>query len=115
MRDVDSRAVNLSATPPKAAVPKRPPLLDAVRATIRRLHYSRRTEKAYVFWVRRFVLFNRRKHPLDMGSAEVRLFLTDLAVRQKVAASTQNQAFSALLFLYRDVLGRKLTDLEEAI
>jgi integron integrase len=92
-----------------------PRLLDRVRHAIRVRHYSRRTEKAYTFWVRRFILFHGKRHPLEMGTPEVTNFLTDLAVRRKVAASTQNQAFSALLFLYREVLGRKLEDLENGV
>jgi integron integrase len=82
----------------------RPRLLDRVREGIRVRHYSLRTEQAYVGWVRRFILFHGKRHPADLGKLEVERFLTDLAVRGKVAASTQNQALAALLFLYRDVL-----------
>lgn len=71
-------------------------------------HYSIRTEKAYVAWVRRYILFHDKRHPNEMGSAEIEAFLTHLAVDQNVAASTQNQALSALLFLYRDVLRKDL-------
>ena len=85
-----------------------PRLLDVVRARIRARHYSLRTEKAYVFWIRRFVRFYRMRHPRDMGAPEVEGFLTHLAVEAKVAASTQNQALAAILFLYRDVLEIKL-------
>jgi Phage integrase, N-terminal SAM-like domain/Phage integrase family len=80
-------------------------LLDQVRARCRRLNYSIRTERAYVSWIKRFVLANGKRHPRELGAREVEKFLTDLAVQCHVAASTQNQAFSALLFLYREVLG----------
>ena len=82
-----------------------PRLLDQVRAAIRTHHYSRRTEKAYVFWVRRFVLFHGKRHPAQTGAAEVSAFLSHLATARNVYASTQNQALSALLFLYQKVLG----------
>jgi len=82
----------------------KPKLLDEVRAHIQRLNYSIRTEDAYVDWVRRFVLFHDKRHPREMGAAEIEAFLTHLAVVGKVSASTQNQAKSALLFLYRAVL-----------
>lgn len=80
-------------------------LLDEVRARIRRLNYSIRTEDTYVHWIRRFVLFHAKRHPRAMGATEIEAFLTHLAVVGKVSASTQNQAKSALLFLYRQVLG----------
>ena len=82
----------------------KPRLLDQVRDCLRRRHYSLRTEKAYVAWVRRFVLFHSKRHPREMGPVEVTAFLTHLARDDRVAASTQNQALSALLFLYRNVL-----------
>ncbi len=85
-----------------------PRLLDRVHEAVRIRHYSRRTEKAYTSWIRRFVLFHGKRHPQEMGEAEITAFLSDLATRRKVAASTQNQALSALLFLYRDVLGHDL-------
>jgi site-specific recombinase XerD len=87
---------------------QQPPLLDQLRGKIRLKHYSIRTEDAYVDWVRRFILFHAKRHPLDMGAKEVEAFLTHLAVQGNVAASTQNQAKSALLFLYREVLGSEL-------
>jgi integron integrase len=91
------------------AAPQQPlPLLERVRNRIRVKHYSIRTEHAYVDWVRRFILFHGRRHPSEMGVAEVEAFLTHLAVKGNVAASTQNQAKSALLFLYREVLGSEL-------
>ena len=79
-------------------------LLDRVRDAIRARHYSRRTEKAYVNWIKRYIFFHAKRHPGEMGAPEVTKFLTSLAVDGRVAASTQNQALSALLFLYRDVL-----------
>ena len=89
-----------------------PRLLDQVRARCRRLNYSVRTERAYLGWIRRFVLANGKRHPRDLGEQEIEMFLTDLAVRGNVAASTQNQALSALLFLYREVLGLDLPWME---
>jgi integron integrase len=82
--------------------------LDQVRDAIRLKHYSIRTEEAYVNWIRRFILFHGKRHPKDMGGPEIEAFLTHLAVEGHVAASTQNQALSALLFLYRDVLHQEL-------
>jgi integron integrase len=92
-----------------------PRLLDRVRATLRARHYSRRTEKAYVAWIRRFIFFHRKRHPLEMGAAEVTQFLSSLVVDQNVAASTQNQALSAILFLYRDVLEQVLPWLDDVV
>ena len=88
-------------------------VLGRVRQAVRQRHYSRRTEKTYVGWVRRFVAFHRYRDPALLGSADVRSYLTHLAVGLTVSASTQNQAFSALLFLFREVLGRKLEGLED--
>lgn len=92
--------------------PQQPRLLDRLRNAIRTRHYSPRTEKAYVFWVRRYLAFHRMRHPGEMGSREIALFLADLATRRQVSASTQAQAFSALLFLYRDVMGQELAGIE---
>ena len=97
---------------PPAAAPVRPRLLDRVRAVVRARHYSRRTEGAYVAWIRRYILFHDKRHPTDMGAPEITRFLSSLAVEGNVAASTQNQALSALLFLYRDVLEVELPWLE---
>ncbi|MBI3771743.1 MAG: integron integrase [Gammaproteobacteria bacterium] len=85
-----------------------PRLLDQVTAKIRLKHYSIRTEQAYVDWIRRYIKFHGVRHPSEMGAQEVERFLTHLAVEGKVAASTQNQAKSAILFLYREVLGQEL-------
>ncbi len=88
---------------------KRPKkLLDQVREAIRLKHYSIRTEEAYVSWIKRYILFHNKRHPNEMGRAEIEAFLTHLAVNKNVAASTQNQALSALLFLYREVLRKDL-------
>ena len=81
-----------------------PKLLERVRAAVRMKHYSRRTEQAYVHWIRRFIVFHHKKHPSTMGASEIGAFLSWLAVQRRVSASTQNQALSAVLFLYRDVL-----------
>ena len=81
-----------------------PRLLDRVRGAIRARHFSRRTEETYVAWIRRYIFFHGKRHPVEMGAPEVTRFLTSLAVDGHVAASTQNQALSALLFLYREVL-----------
>jgi integron integrase len=91
----------------------KPKLLDQVRLKLRRKHYSIRTEEAYVAWIRRFILYHGKRHPQEMGAPEVEGFLTHLAVGRRVAASTQNQAFSALLFLYRDVLKQELEPIRE--
>jgi len=83
-------------------------LLDQVRDALRLKHYSIRTEQAYVAWIKRYIFFHGVRHPAEMGTAEVEAFLTHLAVKENVAASTQNQALSALLFLYREVLCQDL-------
>ena len=98
-----------------AVAPAPPKLFDQVRAKIRLDHYRIRTEDAYVDWARRFILFHGKRHPLEMSGAEVEQFLTHLAVAHKVSASTQNQAKSALLFLYREVLGIELPWLDDVV
>jgi len=90
----------------------KPKLLDQVREKIRVKHYSIRTEKSYVDWIRRFILFHGKKHPSLLGMDEVNVFLTHLAAQRDVAASTQNQALSAILFLYKEVLNQELGWLE---
>jgi site-specific recombinase XerD len=85
-----------------------PKLLEEVRDLIRTLHYSYRTEEAYLNWIRQYILFHGKRHPAEMGAAEVSAFLTHLAVKRQVAASTQNQALAALLFLYKNVLKEEL-------
>ena len=94
--------------PSNATVGSSPKLLDRLRWLLRAKHYSIRTEEAYVDWARRFILFHDKRHPDHMGEKEISDFLSHLAVERNVSASTQNQAFSALLFLYQQVLDRKL-------
>jgi len=94
----------------------RPPrLLDEVRRVLRVKHYSMRTEHAYVGWIRRFILANGKRHPRDMGAAELEAFLSGLAVQGRVSPNTQNQALSALLFLYREVLAMELPWLDGVV
>ncbi len=94
-------------------MPDEPPrLLDRVRDRIRVKHYSLRTEQAYIQWIRRFILYHGKRHPKDMGGPEVEAFLSQLATERNVSASTQSQALSSLLFLYREVLGIELPWLE---
>jgi integron integrase len=93
----------------------KPKLLDQVRSFMRTLHYSRRTEDCYCEWIRRFILFHGTRHPGEMGAEEVSAFLSHLAVNRNVAASTQNQALSALLLLYGKVLKRPLGNLAETV
>ena len=90
----------------------KPRLLEQVRRTLRTLHYSYRTEQQYLHWLRRFILFHGKRHPSSLGPAEVEAFLTHLAVERKVSASTQNQALSAILFVYQNVLNVELPWLE---
>ncbi|HWG11551.1 MAG TPA: integron integrase [Rhodanobacteraceae bacterium] len=95
---------------------RRPPrLLDEVRRRLRLKHYSLRTEQAYVGWIRRYILFSGKRHPREMGAEHVERFLSDLAVHGSVAASTQGQALSALLFLYREVLAVDLPWLDNVV
>ncbi len=99
--------------PSTATVASSPKLLDRVRWQLRVKHYSIRTEQAYVDWIRRYILFHGKRHPGEMGEEQITQFLTHLAVDKHVAASTQNQAFSALLFLYQQVLERKLDFIDD--
>lgn len=95
----------------------KPKLLDLVRQKIRLKHYSIRTEQAYVDWIRRFILFQNKRHPASMGAPEIRAFLSHLALERKVAASTQRQALSAIIFLYREILDQEvgwLGEIEQA-
>lgn len=100
---------------PVPPAPRTPRLLDRVRETLRARHGSRRTEKAYVGWIRRYILFHGKRHPAEMSAAEITRFLSALAVQCNVAASTQNQALSALLFLYRNVLDQEVPWLDEVV
>ncbi len=87
---------------------EKPRLLRQVHEAIRRLHYSRRTEEAYVHWIKRFIFWSGKCHPASLGEAEVSAFLSHLAVELNVAAATRNQALAALLFRYMQVLGRDM-------
>ena len=100
------------ATPqPQTAQPQSPRLLDRVRTRLRTLHYSKRTEEAYVGWLVRFIRFHDMQHPSTLGGPDVERFLSHLATQRHVAASTQNQAFAAILFLYKHILDRELPPL----
>lgn len=92
-----------------------PRLLDRVRSRLRYLHYSRRTEEAYVQWIRRFILFHAKRHPGLMGADDVGAYLNHLAVRSRVSASTQNQALCAIVFLYREVLNKDLGEIGDFV
>ncbi len=94
---------------------RRSPFLEQVRAAVRLRHYSLRTEQTYIHWIVRFIRFHDCRHPKDMGEDEVAQFLTHLANRRRVAASTQNQALNALVFLYRAVLERPLGDMRGVV
>jgi len=96
-------------------VPRKPRLLDTVRDALRLRHYSRRTERAYLGWIRRYIVFHAKRHPAEMGATEVSRFLSSLAVEGRVSASTQNQALAALLFLYGPVLGVELPWLDDLV
>ncbi|PYQ68663.1 MAG: integron integrase [Acidobacteria bacterium] len=100
-----------SGAPPRASAPK---LLDRVREAIRTRHYSRRTETAYVAWIRRFIVFHGKRHPRELGSPAVTAFVSSLAARG-VSASTQNQALSAVLFLFEVVLGQRVGWMDEIV
>ncbi len=90
-------------------------LIERFREAIRARHYSRRTEQSYWYWIRYFIFFHRKRHPGEMGALEVTAFLSWLATERNVAAATQNQALSALLFLYKHVLGEQLPWLDELV
>src|SRR3990172_1313003 len=94
---------------------RKPKLMDSLREALRSRHYSRRTEQTYCHWVKRFIFFHKVRHPAEMAEPEINDFLTHLAVKEKVSASTQNQALTALLFLYRHVIGREVGDLGKVI
>ena len=96
------------AIPPIATATQKPKLLEQVRQAIRIRHYSPRTEETYVHWIKRFIFFHNKRHPVEMGEKEIAQFLSSLATDSHVSASTQNQALNALLFLYHDVLSRDI-------
>ena len=89
----------------REGIVRKPRLLEIVRSALRLRHYSIRTERAYVGWIRRYIYFHGKRHPAAMGASEVSAFLSSLAVQGGVSASTQNQALAALLFLYGQVAG----------
>ncbi len=99
----------------KSEMDHKPKLMDRLREALCSRHYSRRTEQTYCHWVKRFIFFHKVRHPAEMAEPEINDFLTHLAVKEKVSASTQNQALSALLFLYRHVIGREVGDLGKVI
>src|SRR5688572_1713605 len=90
-------------------------LLDQVREVLRVKHYALRTEEVYVLWIKRYIFFHQKRHPREMGAPEVQAFLSDLAVNQKVSASTQNQALNALVFLYHEVLHQPLEWMDQLV
>ncbi len=95
--------------------PREPKLLDRVRGAIRVRHLKWSTEKSYVSWIRRYILFHDKRHPAEMGAPEISAFLTHLATNKRVSASTQNQALCALVFLYKEVLGRPFGELKDLV
>ena len=99
----------------QAGCARRPKLFDQMREALRSRHCSRWTEQTYCHWIKRHIHFHDVRHPAEMGGAEINAFLTHLAVKEEVSASTQNQARSALLFLYRHVLSHEVGDLGEVI
>jgi integrase len=116
MNSVPTRGKPNGQYPGPASSSAQPPkLLDRLREALRSRHYSRRTEQTYCHWVKRFIYFHNLRHPAQMAEPEINAYLTHLAVKEKVSASTQNQALSALIFLYRHVLDRKVGDLGEVI
>lgn len=98
-----------------AGAVKTPRLLQRMKHALRSRHYSPKTERTYCLWVKQFVVFNEFRHPDEMGEREINAFLSHLAVNKRVSASTQNQALSALRFLYRHVLGRDVGDLGDVV
>jgi integron integrase len=109
------RSLEGVATTPRGPEARKPKLLEQVREAIRIRHYSLRTEEAYVGWIKRFILFHGKRHPLEMGEQEIAQFLSALAIDHRVSASTQNQALCAVLFLYRYVLGQSPGWLEDVV
>jgi len=115
LRDPAARGAALVVRESAPPTPRPPRLLDRVRDAVRPRHYSRQTEKAYVAWIRRYILFHGKRHPSEMGAPELTRYLSSLAVEGNVAGSTQNQALSALLFLYREVLEQEVPWLDDVV
>jgi len=95
-------------SPSLSILQKKPKLLDQVRGALRVRHYSYDTEKSYIRWIKQYIFFNGKRHPSELGETDVNLFLTHLAIQKNVAASTQNQALCAIVFLYKNVLQKEL-------
>ena len=110
-----AQVIRRSGSDQGAQIPQTPRLLDQLRGAIRIRHYSLRTEDVYVAWVRRFILFHGKRHPLEMGAHEVETFLSHLAQERQVSSATQNQAKAAILFLYKHVLNIELPWLDEVV
>jgi len=91
----------------------KPKLLDQVKITMRAAHYSKSTEESYVSWIKRFILFHNKRHPDDMGAEEIKAFINNLATNRHVSSSTQNQALSAILYLYKNVLRKEVGWIED--
>ena len=115
MTSPDDPFVHTAPLPPSSVANQPPKLLNRLRDHLRTRHYSIRTETTYIDWARRFILFHGKRHPQEMGSAEVEAFLTHLAVDRQVSASTQNQAKAAILYLYKQVLGVDLPWLDGVV
>jgi len=98
-----------------SAQARRPKLMERMRMELRGRHYSRRTERCYIHWARQFIVFHNMRHPTEMGEPEINAFLNHLALRRHVSSSTQNQALSAILFLYRHVLGREVGKMDPVV
>lgn len=114
-RVADSPPPREPATRLDAGRQAKPRLMERVHIALRVRHYSRRTEKAYAAWIRRFILFHGKRHPSEMGATEIEAFLSSLATDRHVAASTQNQALAALLFLYKHVLEQDVQWLDNVV
>jgi len=104
-----------SFAPGQEKLQTQPKLLDQVRAKIRTMHYSRRTEEAYINWIKKFIFFHNKRHPVEMGEKEISAFLSHLAVAGNVAASTQNQAMCAIVFLYKRILNKDMGEFKGLI
>jgi len=100
--------LNLKNGMPSVPTAQKPKLLDQVRRAIRTRHYSPKTEEAYLGWIKRFIFFHNKRHPAEMAEAEIALFLSRIATESSVSSSTQNQALNAVLFLYKEVLEKKI-------
>lgn len=106
---------SLQGSSDQSSIQKKPRLLEQVGRALQSRHYSERTVDAYVYWIRKYILFHGKRHPEDMAESEINAFLTHLAVEAQVSASTQNQPLSSLLFLYRHVLNRELGELGDIV